>query len=108
MGQRRSRLEDVGLLRITNRAAQIMVAPIIGEGGRPDTEWTQWHPYRRDASAEIPSLDWEEYVRLQERDEYSELVEYGLRQPADYADVLKGQASGTLTIRSDRDDLDGL
>ena len=34
-----------------------------------------------DVSITIPSQDWDQHVRQQERDEYDELVEYGLRKP---------------------------
>ena len=34
-----------------------------------------------DVSVTIPSQDWDQHVRQQERDEYDELVEYGLRKP---------------------------
>ena len=36
---------------------------------------------RDEVSITIPTLDWDEHVRQQERDEYAELVDYGLRQP---------------------------
>lgn len=61
-----------------------VAAPILGEGvddpvvGRRNGIHVGDY---NEVSITIPTLDWDEHVRQQERDEYNELVEYGLREP---------------------------
>ena len=61
-----------------------------------------------EVSITIPREDWDEHVRQQERDEYNELVDYGLRQPYDPSDAASNGEERYLDyLARIGDDLDG-
>ena len=87
-----------------------VAAPILGEGvddpvptGRNGIHVGE----TREVSLDIPTLDWDEHVRQQERDEYAELVDYGLRQPYDPSELPDSSERYLDYLRRIGDDLDG-
>ncbi len=87
-----------------------VAAPILGEGvddpvptGRNGIHVGE----TREVSVDIPTLDWDDHVRQQERDEYAELVDYGLRQPYDPSELPDSSERYLDYLRRIGDDLDG-
>ena len=87
-----------------------VAAPILGEGvddpvpaGRNGIHVGE----TREVSLDIPTLDWDEHVRQQERDEYAELVDYGLRQPYDPSQLPDCSERYLDYLKRIGDDLDG-
>ena len=60
-----------------------------------------------EVAIEIPTLDWEEQVRQEERQEYEELVDYGFRQTYGVADRLDTGDQYEVFLRRIGDDKDG-
>jgi hypothetical protein len=61
-----------------------VAAPIIGDGAIDPVRGERQGVYVGDTNEvalSMPAKKWEDHVRQLERDEYQELVEYGLRQP---------------------------
>jgi hypothetical protein len=59
-------------------------APIIGDGVADPVRGYRSGIHigeTNEVSISIPSEDWDQHVRQQEREEYAELMDYGLRQP---------------------------
>ncbi len=87
-----------------------VAAPILGEGvddpvptGRNGIHVGEL----REVSLDIPTLDWDEHVRRQERDECAELVEYGLRQPYDRSELPDSSEKYLDYLKRIGDDRDG-
>lgn len=61
----------------------------------------------REVSLDISPLDWDEHVRQQERDEYAELVDYGLRRAYVPSELSDSSERYLDYLKRIGDDLDG-
>jgi hypothetical protein len=87
-----------------------VAAPILGEGVDDPVAGHRNGIHIGDVSEvsiTIPSLDWDEHVHQQERDEYAELVDYGLRPPYDPSGLPDSSERYLDYLRRIGDDLDG-
>jgi hypothetical protein len=82
-GQAGEKILDYCVLRTVQ--PNYVAAPILGEGvtdplaGRP--RYGAHVDVQQEVAIDLPGMEWDAHVRQQEREEYQELTDYGLREP---------------------------